>query len=135
MFLDTLTSGELNKTGSTTLANNRTGKQVHINEGTHQQQKLGGTQTRRDLEDLEQVYRNFAAYNDSGLNTMIKSNVLSNTQSGEFGTELKSNRHSRNSANSMGSNGNANDVLDSSFGLQAVHVIKEGWYYNCYKTT
>ncbi len=123
MFLDTLTSGELNKTGNNTL-NNRTGKQVQINEGQQHylaSQKLGGTQTRRDFDDLEQVYRNFANYNDSGLNTMIKTNLASNessdlmreTQSGEFSTMKSRNK----SVSSTGSNAHMNEV---------VHIIKEG---------
>ncbi len=108
VIMDSMTSGELGRTGNTVnlaFANTSTGKLVHFNDPPASNGRMGGTQTRRDLADLEEAYQNFADFNntDSGLNTMMKTVI--NQRSG----------------NSMNDDGLGN--LD--FGLQAVRAIKE----------
>ena len=95
MFMDTLTSGE--PIGTDTLnampfANN---KPVQIEEAPHTR---FNTQTRRDFADLEQVYRNLTTFNDSGLNTLIKSNFIETRGSNRASREDSDPLQSRNTA-------------------------------------
>lgn len=114
--MDSLTSGELGKADTANLpfASNSIKKQVQINEANNT--RLGGTQTRRDLEDLEQVYQNFANYTDSGLNTMIKSNLMANESFDRSG---------RVNNDRLVSTNESNGEYNSDFGLRAVNLIKE----------
>jgi len=70
---------------------------------------MGGTQTRRDLADLEEVYQNFANFNktDSGLNTMMRTTIQ------EYGRLM--------SDEDSGGGG----LDQSGFGLEAVRAIKD----------
>ena len=113
MFLDSLTSGEMGKTGTLNMPfTNKPSKQVQINESHNI--RLGGTETRRDLADLEQVYRDLALHTDSGLNTMLRTNL---SNSSTFNRDQGDNNNI--------SNRESYENYNSDFGNQTIHAIKE----------
>lgn len=123
MFLDSLTSGEMGKTGTLNLPfTNKPTKQVQINESNNI--RLGGTETRRDLADLEQVYRDLALHTDSGLNTMLRTNQSTTST---INRERSQSEYSEyNNQNRTVSNRDSYENYNSDFGNQAIHAIKEG---------
>jgi hypothetical protein len=84
------------------------------------------TQTRRDLADLESVYRNFTTLNDSGVNTLIKT-TSANTSAGQ--SNLNQRNESFNATRQTENESVANNSLktsESNFGLQTINAIRTG---------
>ncbi|CAF1061606.1 unnamed protein product [Brachionus calyciflorus] len=73
MFIDSLESSALGTQTLKQLQQETLRKNESLNE--HNQTSKLNTQTRRDLADLEIVYRNLTTHTDSGLNTMIRANT------------------------------------------------------------
>jgi len=98
-------------------------KQFQINEArTVNFNNHNDTQTRHDLDDIEQIYRNFATYTDSGLNTLIRTNQPLSTDEISFERgAAPSNQKNINFTDSI-QNG-MQSMNNSELGLRAIHAI------------
>jgi hypothetical protein len=125
MFMDTLGSntlipsgtGQLNQTTSS--GGNNVGL---LKTATQKQVNFSNTETRRDLDDLANEYRNLANFTDSGLNTLIKTTTISNNEEEE--PQKNENKYSK--ALNESNNDQSIDIMNSEFGLKAIKVVTEG---------
>ena len=124
MFMDTLGSNTLVPSGTAQL--NQTLSSGGNNGGllktaTQKQVNFSNTETRRDLDDLANEYRNLANFTDSGLNSLIKTTTTSNNEIEE--THQDENKYIS-AINEF--NDQSNDIMNSEFGLKAIKVVTEG---------
>lgn len=126
MFMDTLGSNTLEKIPSTIAQLNQTvigGDSVNnaglSKTGIHKQVNFSNTETRKDLADLEVVYRNLANFTDSGLNSLLKTNTTSNIEE-----ELNLNQNESNFKSTLGNQ--STDIMNSEIGLKAIKIVTEG---------
>jgi hypothetical protein len=127
MFMDTLgsntlvpsaTSGPFNQTVSN--GGNNAGL---LKTATQKQVNFSNTETRRDLDDLANEYRNLAN-TDSGLNSLIKTTTTSNNEVED--SQKSENKYISTFNESNNDNYQSIDIMNSEFGLKAIKVVTEG---------